>query len=140
MRKEYIFLLLLLASVLAPLASAAPCNTNTGSPYYPNGTWAGWLNSCPLVHAKNNSTDAVTATVGTTFHVLPIIPLFFLGALYVFLWVKFAEAPARFKIAAIASLVLVISIFFAAAGFTADAVFNFIVFGLAFLLSYLFKG
>jgi hypothetical protein len=109
-----------------------------GTPFYPNGTYGGWL--CQVNNLTNsNTSDPVSGTVGITFHILPIIPVIFLGALYLFLWVKFADSPSRFKTVSITALVLIISIIMAATGFVADAVLNVLAFGAAFFLSFIFR-
>jgi len=106
-------------------------------PYWANGTWCGWGGA---IANMTNSTDPISATVGTAFNVLPIIPAIFLGSLYVFLWVKFARSPGRFKLVAISALVFSISVVMAAGGLGVQALLNFVVFVAAYFISLLFRG
>ena len=104
-------------------------------PYWPNGTWCGWMTQLNNVSA---SSDPVTGTFGVALHAIPVLMPIFLGALYVFLWVRFGKAPSRFKFIGIAGLMLIISIVMAASGLTGDALINVAVFGAAYFLSFLF--
>lgn len=104
-------------------------------PYYPNGTWCGWMNQ--LTNATRAS-DPVSATFGVGLHAIPVLLPIFLGAMYVILWIRFGKAPTRFKFIGISALVLVISVVMAAGGLTGDAVLNLGVFAAAYFLSFLF--
>lgn len=106
---------------------------------YINGTWTPWINQTSGLGQITNSSDPISTLIHSVTIAMPWLFPLILGALYVYLWVLFGDAPSRFKLVSISALVLVISIVFAAAGFTGDAVFNFVVFGIAFLASFLFK-
>jgi len=105
-------------------------------PYFPNGSWCGWMTQFNNVSA---TTDPVSVTFGTGLHAIPILMPIFLGALYVFLWVRFGRAPSVYKFIGISGLMLVISIVMAAGGLVLSAVLNFGVFAAAYFLSYLYN-
>ena len=106
---------------------------------YVNGTWVPWISSSTGLGQITNSTDPVSSLIHGVAGSMPWLFPLFLGALYVYLWVLFGDAPSRFKLASISALVLSISVVFAAAGFAASSVLNLIVFGIAFLISFLFR-
>lgn len=107
-------------------------------PYYPNGTWYAWVNQSGLGQITNSS-DPFSTLIHSVSAALPWLFPVILGAFYVFLWVQFGDSPSRFKLASITALVFVVSFFMAAAGFVNNAVLNFVVFGIAFFVSFLFR-
>ena len=118
---------------------------------FPNGTvvtttnwWCGWdcyLNGT-LGGTENisNSTSPVGAVSGDIKAALPwfwpVIPFM----LYIGMMFWYADSPQRGKLVMISALVLVISFFMVFGGFISDAIFNFFVFAVAFILTRLFKG
>lgn len=98
--------------------------------------WKNWSSYMAL----SNNTDPVSGIITSATNANPTLMPIFCGALYVFLWIKFADAPSRFKLVGITALVFVISVVMVAGGFMADAVLNFIAFILAYFLSLLFKA
>lgn len=106
---------------------------------YINGTWVPWINQTSGLGQITNSSDPISTLIHGVTGAMPWLFPLLLGALYVYLWVLFGDSPSRFKLVGMSALVLVISIVFSAAGFTTDAVFNFIVFGIAFIASFMFR-
>ena len=86
------------------------------------------------------SSDPVSAVFGSAFTAVPMLINVFVGALYVFLWVKFEDSPARYKLEGITTLVLLVSLLFAWAGFPFSALFNIIIWILVYFLTPYFKG
>lgn len=111
-------------------------------PYYQNGTWYNWSTySNHIANAINNGTsDPISAMVSGAAQADVTLMTVFLGALYVFLWIRFANAPSRFKFVGMSALVFVISVIMVYGGFTGSAVLNFIVFIVAYFFSLLFKS
>ena len=105
-------------------------------PYWPNGTWCGYESAIASI---SNSTEPVSATVGTTFRVVPLTLPIFLGALYVWLWIRFGRSPGRYKTVGITALVFVVSVILAAGGLPASAVLNFVAFAMAWFIAHLFE-
>ena len=105
-------------------------------PYYPNGSWCGWVSQ---INTVNNATDPISGIFGTAFHAVPVIIPIFLGALYVFLWVRFSASPARFKFVGIAIPVMIISLIFSIGGFYAGALLNILAFVVAYVMSFIFR-
>ena len=104
--------------------------------YNASGGWVPWPN---VATAVTNSSDPFSSTINTVNSGFPLLLPIFLGALYVFLWLMFRQSPSRFKIVVMTVLVFVISIFFAAAGWTPDALLNFVVFVVAYFVEFLFN-
>lgn len=86
-----------------------------------------------------NSTDPISGIFGTAFHAVPIVVSIFLGALYLFLWVRFSSSPSKFKFVGITALVLVISMIFAIGGFYSGALLNVVAFVVAYVFSFIFR-
>jgi hypothetical protein len=100
-------------------------------------TWIPWTQS--LVQASN-SVSAQTALIKSSLGVLPWLwPVLTFG-LYLLLFVAYSESPGRFKAVGIATIVFVIAIVEAVTGLYTDAVLNFIVLFVAWILSGLFKS
>lgn len=106
-------------------------------PFAANGTWINW--TAGFVHITN-TTDPVTAIVNTVSNQLPwfwpVVPFI----LYMYLVIVYNNAPQRWKFVGISALVLVITAFMALAFNNVDAIANVIIFGVALLLSNMFKG
>lgn len=104
---------------------------------YRNGTWVNW--SAGLTHNITNSTNPIGALTSSVSNQLPwfwpMVPFM----LYIILIVQFSASPGRFKLAAIAALVMVISIFMGASGMIGNAIINVVVFIFAYFVSFLFK-
>jgi hypothetical protein len=104
---------------------------------YVNGTWVNWTSG--IVHNITNSTNpigALTTSVGSQLPWFwPMIPFM----LYIILIIQFNSSPGRFKLAAIAALVMVISIFMGASGMILNAIINIVIFIFAYFISFLFK-
>lgn len=106
---------------------------------YINGTWTPWISNSTGLGQITNSSDPVSTLIHGVTGAMPWLFPLLLGALYVYLWILFGDAPSRFKLVGMSALVLVISVVFVASGFAIDAIFNFVVFTVAFLASFIFK-
>jgi len=106
-------------------------------PFYPNGTRYNWTS---LLHAGNSTVNPLAASInsvgsGPLSWLWPALPYL----LYLFLFIAYDTAPSRGKLATIAALVLVLSVVMVGAGMIPDAIINVLIFGMAWLTTWLFK-
>lgn len=107
-------------------------------PFNATGGWVDW--TCNLT--QNNTVDPISGSVACATNAslgLGVVMVIFLGALYVFLWVRFSSSPSRFKLVGMTALVLAISVVAVLGGFLPNAILNIVLFILAYFVSLLFK-
>ena len=105
-------------------------------PFYSNGTYYNWTTLLPnMTNSTNPIGTLATAPAKALPWFWPIIPFL----LYIYLLSLFGDSPSNGKFIGITALVLVISVFLAASGYTSSAALNIVLFLLAWVSAWIFK-